>query len=93
MNSPLGKYAPAVAAIVCGGTIVVFLLSIVLRNALQINDSDINSLKEFAILAFGVVSGTALGVNGWKREVQAIHTRLDQVNVPPADNVSPEDAG
>lgn len=79
-NSPLGKYAQVVAVVVVLGTIGSYLLALLTGNAAA------QDLAQFATLAFGAVLGSAATVNGYKRDQQAIQTRLDKAGVPPADN-------
>lgn len=92
MNSPLGKYAPLVASAVCIMIIGAFVVSILFGATLNIGATDKVTLQQFATYAFIFIGGTALGVNGWKREVQAIHQRLDEQGTPPAGLITPTDA-
>lgn len=78
-NSPLGQYAPLVAAIVCGGTIAVYLLAVVFAGPLSLDSSALSQLHDLAILAFGAVVGSAVAVNGWKQPMQAAHDRIDKL--------------
>lgn len=93
MNSPLGKYAPVVAAATCGGVIAVYLLSLMFGRFLQIEPSAVNALHDLAILAFGAIVGSAVAVNGWKQPLISVHERVDALEMathtpthPLADN-------
>lgn len=80
-DSPLGKYAPIVAALVCGGTIAVYLFALMFAQRLGISDENVRSLKDLAILSFGAVVGSAVAVNGWKKPLEAAHTRIDALEI------------
>lgn len=80
MNSPLGKYAPLVASVTAVGVIGAYILAVLLGAA----DVNLNDLKDFALIAIGAVFGSAAGVNGWRRDVTALHARLDNMAAPPA---------
>lgn len=80
MNSPLGQYAQIVAAIAAVGIIGTYLVGTILGSAAT------EQLWDITLIAVGAVFGSAAGVNGWKRDVQALHTRLDKV-APPAGDV------
>jgi hypothetical protein len=84
MTSPLGKYAEVVAAGTAVLVVAAFLISVLFGEVLKLDNTDANSLKEFALIAIGAVFGSAAGVNGWKREVSALHTRLDNGGVKAA---------
>lgn len=80
MNSPLGKYAPLVASVTALGVVGAYILAVLLAAPAD----NLNDLKDFALIAIGAVFGSAVGVNGWKRDVTALHTRLDSMAVPPS---------
>jgi hypothetical protein len=84
VNSPLGKYAPLVAAVVCGGTIAVYLFALLFTNALHIDPISVSQLHDLAILAFGAVVGSAVAVNGWKQPLSAAHSRIDKLELQTA---------
>lgn len=84
MNSPLGKYAQEVAAIlallVIGGWLAdllaaSFLPGVTVPPALQTG----------GMVAFGAVFGSAAAVNGVKGSIVAAHARLDKIGAPQAD--------
>lgn len=79
MNSPLGVYSQIVAAIVAVGVIAGFVGGILLG-------LNVDPIKEFALIALGAVFGSAATVNGVKRDVLAIQTRLDKASIPAAKN-------
>lgn len=81
MNSPLGKYAPAVAAFTCGGIIVAYVFALLFGKALAIEPTAVSAMHDLAILAFGAVVGSAVAVNGWKQPVAAMHERLDKIEL------------
>lgn len=78
-NSPLGQYAPLVAALVCAGTIGVYLLAVVFAGPLALTDQALTSLHDLAVLAFGAVVGSAVAVNGWKQPLASAHERIDKL--------------
>jgi hypothetical protein len=79
VNSPLGQYSQIVAAIVAVGVIGIYAAG----TLLSVN---VEAIKEFALIALGAVFGSAATVNGVKRDVQAIQTRLDKASIPAAKN-------
>lgn len=79
MSSPLGKYAPVVAAITCGGVIAVYLMALVFGHVIAVEPQSITQLHDLAILAFGAVVGSAVAVNGWKQPVEIAHRRIDAI--------------
>lgn len=78
MNSPLGKYAAAVAAVSSVGIIASWILAEFLFGAGMIT-SQPAGLKEVALIAVGAVFGSAVAVNGWKQPVDVAHTRIDKI--------------
>lgn len=82
MNSPLGKYAQLVAAIVAIGTIGAYIAVIVV-GALTGADTEAQTgaLKDFALIALGAVFGSFATVNGVKGPVESAHSRLDRIEV------------
>lgn len=83
MNSPLGKYAQLVAAIVVLATIGGWGFAVLTGNTAAADD-----LTQFATLAFGAVLGSAAAINGWKRDQTAIQARLDALGAPPSKQES-----
>lgn len=81
MNSPLGQYAPVVAAVVSVGVIGAYVLALIFHSALGIEDADLTALSILAVAAFGAVIGSAVAVNGWKQPVQALHSRVDALEI------------
>jgi hypothetical protein len=82
MNSPLGKYASLVAAVVAVGTIGAYVAVIVIGQLLG-TDTVVaeRSLKDIALIALGAVFGSAAAVNGVKSPLDAAHRRIDQIEV------------
>lgn len=90
-NSPLGRYAPFVAAATCGGIIAVYAFALLFGAALNVPPESVNSLHDLAILAFGSVVGSAVAVNGWKQPLQSVHERVDALELAsgvPTHNVT-----
>lgn len=89
MNSPLGKYAPIVAAIVAVGVIGAWIAAELLYgvHVLTVQPA---GLKEVALIAVGAVFGSAVVANGHKeplRQAAAANARLDAIGAPHVDNV------
>lgn len=80
-NSPLGKYAPFVAAATCGGIIAVYAFALLFGNVFAIPAASVSSLHDLAILAFGAIVGSAVAVNGWKQPLAAVHERVDALEM------------
>ena len=80
MTSPLGKYAPLVASAAALLLIGAYVFALLLLP----NDPSLPLLQDAALIAIGAVFGSAVGVNGWKGEVAAIHSRLDKAGIPSA---------
>lgn len=80
-NSPLGKYAPFVAAATCGGIIAVYAFALLFGNVLAIPAASVSSLHDLSILAFGAIVGSAVAVNGWKQPLAAVHERVDALEI------------
>lgn len=78
MNSPLGKYAAAAAAIVA----VLLVGTYAVGTLLALPGA--GDLKDLAIIATGAVLGSSVAVNGWKQPVAALHARLDLAGIPAA---------
>lgn len=95
MNSPLGKYAPIVAAITGVGVVAAFIASVMFQHALALAQADVNALKDFALLAMGAIFGSAVVANGHKeplRQAAVANARLDLLGAPhvaPTEIVSP----
>lgn len=80
MNSPLGKYSQVVAAITALSVIGGYLLAVALSLPGAANEVFTGAFY----IAIGAVFGSAAGVNGWKSEVAALHSRLDRAGLPAA---------
>ena len=80
-NSPLGKYAPIVAAITCVGIISAFVFALLFGKALNADPQSITLLGYLAAAAFGAVTGSAVAVNGWKQPLQSVHDRVDALEI------------
>ncbi len=85
MQSPLGQYAPIAALVAAIGILAAFATA-----ALTQDTYAVNTLQPFALAAIVGIYGQALGVNGWKAPVQALHSRLDAAGIPPAGNTGGE---
>jgi len=79
MNSPLGKYAQIVAAIVAVGVIAAYVIGILAK-------IDVSEIRDITLIAIGAVFSSAGIINGTKRDLAAIQTRLDKASIPPAKN-------
>lgn len=94
-RSPLGKYAQAVAAAMAVTLIVAFVLALLLRRVLELDESDVQGLKEFALIAAGAVFASAAVINGVKEPIEAAHKRIDviehetQISTHPIDRPGP----
>lgn len=80
-TSIFGQYAPQVAILATFALIAAWLISLVGNNT-----NAANALLPFATLAVGSIFGSASAANGFKSQLAAIHKRLDDANVPPANN-------
>lgn len=78
MSSPLGKYAPAVAALSSVLIIAAYVLSEFLVG-IGVITARPDGLKEVALIAVGAVFGSAVAVNGWKQPVEVAHSRIDKI--------------
>lgn len=79
MQSPLGKYAPLVAAFASASILAVYLASLLFGNVLQMDIVSKTNLQDLAFIAAGVIFGSAVTVNGWKTPLAAAHTRIDRL--------------
>jgi hypothetical protein len=77
MGSPLGNYATIVAAVVAVGTIAAAIVA----HLINVGDPFLDNI---ALIAIGAVFGNAAAVNGTKRDLTAVHTRLDAAHIPGA---------
>ena len=77
MNSPLGKYAQAVAAVTAVGIIAAWIIAVFLR-AFGI-EVESTGLKEVALIALGAVFGSAATINGVKAPLDSAHSRIDKI--------------
>lgn len=101
MNSPLGEYAPKVAA-VCAVLIIglwgAIQLLIVLGPVIGLEDGRLAEppgLSPVAFIVIGAVFGSAVVANGHKeplRQAQAANARLDAIGAPSAAQVEPPPA-
>lgn len=90
MNSPLGKYAQVVAAVIAVVIIVAWVLAEFLHG-LRYLEAQPSGLKEVALIAVGAVFGSAAAVNGVKpaiiaadHKAQLAHERLDHNGIAPS---------
>lgn len=85
-SSPLGKYSQVVAAIVATLTI----MAAVVLHGLGRGDGFVDNLALIAIGAvFGAGASTAITNGTVKRDLDALHKRLDTANLP-ASSASPQ---
>ena len=77
VNSPLGKYAQAVAALTALGIIAAWIMSVFLRGlGVEVESA---GLKEVALIAVGAVFGSAATINGVKAPLDSAHSRIDKL--------------
>jgi hypothetical protein len=79
MNSPLGKYSQAVAAIVALGIIGSYIVAVMGSGLLSLQAVEIENLKTLALIAVGAVFGSAATVNGVKAPLDSAHSRIDKI--------------
>jgi hypothetical protein len=79
MNSPLGKYSQAVAAVVAVSIISAYLLAVLLGELLSLPPASIDRLQVLALIAVGAVFGSAATINGVKAPLDAAHNRIDRL--------------
>lgn len=89
-RSPLGKYAQVVAAAMAITLIVAFVLALLFRRVLDLDDVDVQGLKEFALIAAGAVFASAAVVNGVKEPIEAAHLRVDVLERATGINTHPK---
>ena len=78
MNSPLGKYAQLVAAVIAVTIIGAYVLVEVL-NALGVVRLTPDGLRTAALLALGAVFGSTATINGVKSPINSAHSRIDKL--------------
>lgn len=78
-SSPLGRYAPLVAS-----AVAVLLIAAYIVAAMTQNTYAVGILQTPTFGALVGLFGQALGVNGWKGPVAALHARLDAQGAGPA---------
>jgi hypothetical protein len=61
-----------------------YVFALLFGTVIGVSQTNVQLLQDVALIAIGAVFGSAVGVNGWKQSVSALHTRLDQLGVPPA---------
>ncbi len=88
-NSPLGQYAPLVAATSAVGIIAAWIVAEFLAALSAGAIPQPAGLKEVALIAIGAVFGSAVAVNGYKAPLAAAHKRMDQAGLPPAGDGEP----
>jgi len=81
VNSPLGKYSQAVAAIVAMSIIGAYLLVVILASVFSIQAARIDDLKTLALIAVGAVFGSAATINGVKAPLDSAHSRIDKLEL------------
>jgi len=80
MNSPLGKYAQLVAAVLAVAIIGAWISAELLYSA-RVIPVQPSGLKEVALIAVGAVFGSAAAINGVKAPLESAHSRIDLLEV------------
>lgn len=80
MNSPLGKYAAAVAALTSCAIVAAWITAEFL-NILGVAQTQAAGLKEVALIAVGAIFGSAVAINGVKAPLESAHSRIDKLEV------------
>jgi len=79
VNSPLGKYSQAVAAVTAMSIIGVYLVAVLMAGVLSLDAPRIEDLKTLALIAVGAVFGSAATINGVKAPLDSAHNRIDKI--------------
>lgn len=80
-GGPLGKYSQLVAALTAVGVI----LAAIAGRFVGVSDTFIDNMALIAMGAiFGASASTAITNGAFRRDLDAIHKRLDNDNAPPA---------
>lgn len=79
MNSPLGKYGQAVAAILALSIVGAYLFALLFGQYIRVSVEAVNTLDKAAFLAMGAVFGAAAAVNGVKAPIESAHSRIDKL--------------
>jgi hypothetical protein len=77
-TSPLGQYAPLVAAITSVGMILLYLIALVTNSPNQAQ------IAPFAYVGLGVIFGGATAINGWKATTDSLNTRISSTEAAQA---------
>ena len=80
-NTPMGKYSDVVTAVLT----IFLVVSAVAQHAL-LPAGDANFLDAAALLAIGATYGKQSAANGYAKQAEAAHKRLDKISAPPADD-------
>lgn len=81
MVNSLGKYGEIVTA-----ALTVFLVVAAVIQHAVLPGGDANFLDAAALLALGATYGKQSAANGYAKQAEAAHKRLDKINAPPADD-------
>lgn len=79
----LGRYQELVTAI-----LTIFLVVAAVAQPAILPHGDTTFLNAAALLAVGATYGRISAANGYAKEAQAAHVRLDKIGAPPADDGS-----
>ena len=77
----LGRYQEVIASLLT----VFLVVAAVLQHAI-LPDGDANFLDAAALLALGATYGKTSAANGYAKQTEAAHKRLDKIGAPPADD-------
>jgi hypothetical protein len=77
----LGRYGELVTAL-----LTVFLVIAAVAQHALLPTGDANFLDAAALLALGATYGKQSAANGYAKQVEAAHKRLDKIKAPPADD-------
>ena len=80
-NSPLGQYAPLAATVTAFLVIGAYVIALLFGGPLNIDGSSLDGLQAIALIAIGAVFGSAVAVNGWKQPLEAVHKRVDTLEI------------
>lgn len=83
-SSPLGQYAPLAATVASLGVIGAYILALILQGLglfSAVDTGALDGLQNLALIAAGAVFGSAVAVNGWKTPLDAVHKRVDELEM------------
>lgn len=92
MNSPLGRYSAPAAAAASLTIILAYLIALIFGSVLTVDAASLDGLKTLALLAAGALFGSAVAVNGYKAPLNALHSRVDTLELAAGVPTHPEPA-